>query len=71
MQSTSECAAIISDCILRVETVLAWCQCMCPLSVAVERGRWFLIKAVVRPGMVASSSLRSSVRRILILAGRT
>jgi hypothetical protein len=36
---------------------------MCPLSVVVERSRWFLINAVVRPGMVASSSLRSSARR--------
>jgi hypothetical protein len=36
---------------------------MCPLLVAVERGRWFFIDVVVRPGMVASSSLRSSARR--------
>ncbi len=36
---------------------------MCPLLVAVERGRWFLINVVVRPRMVASSSLRSSARR--------
>ncbi len=28
-----------------------------------EHGRWFLINAVVRPGRVASSSLRSSARR--------
>ena len=28
-----------------------------PLSVVVERGRWFLISVDVRPGMVASSSL--------------
>jgi hypothetical protein len=52
--------AIMLDCILRVEAVLAQCQCMCPLSVAVECGRWLLINSVVRPGMVASSSLRSS-----------
>jgi hypothetical protein len=73
MQSTLECVAIISDCILRVEAVLAWCQHMCPLSVAVECSRWFLINAVVRPGMVASSSLRSSLVSggVLILMGST
>ncbi len=65
MQSTSACAAIKSDCILHVEAVLAWCQHMCPLSVAVECGRWFLINAIVRlgMGMVVSSSLRSSAWR--------
>ncbi len=52
MQSTLAHAAIMLDCILRVEAVLAWCWHMCPLSVAGERGRWFLINAVV--------SLRSS-----------
>ncbi len=36
---------------------------MCPLSVAVECGRWFLINVVVRPGMVASSSLSSKAWR--------
>jgi hypothetical protein len=63
MQSTSACAAIILDCMLLVEAVLAWCCCMCALSVAVERGRWFLINVAVRPGMVVCSSLRSSARR--------
>ena len=53
----------MSDCILRMETVLAWCCCMCPLSIAVECGRWFLINVVVRLGMVASSSLRSRAQR--------
>ncbi len=56
-------AAIILDCILRVEPVLARCCCMCPLSVAVEHDRWFLINDLVRQGMVASSSLRSSALR--------
>jgi hypothetical protein len=51
------------DCMLHVEAVLAWCRCMCPLSVAVEHRRWFLIDVVVRPGMVASFSLRSSAQR--------
>jgi hypothetical protein len=51
------------DCMLRVEAVSAWCHCMCPLLVAVERGRWFLLMDVVRLGMVASSSLRFSARR--------
>jgi hypothetical protein len=50
------------DCILRMEVVLAWCWRMCPLLVAVEHGRCFLINAVVRPGMMLSSSLRSSAR---------
>jgi hypothetical protein len=36
---------------------------MCPLSVAVEHSRWFLINVVVRLRMVASSSLRSSARK--------
>ncbi len=63
MQSTSAHAAIMSACMLRVKAALArWC-CMCPLLVAVERGRGFFINVVVRPGMVASSSLRSSARR--------
>ncbi len=51
------------DCILHVEAVFAWCRCMCPLLVVVERSRWFLINVVVRLGMVASSSLRSTARR--------
>ncbi len=51
------------DCMLRVEAVLAQCCCMCPLSVVVEHGRWFSINVEVRPGMVASSSLRSSAQR--------
>ncbi len=59
-QSTSARAAIMLDCILRIKDVLAWCQRMCPLSVAVEPSRWFLINVAVRPGMVGSSSLRSS-----------
>jgi hypothetical protein len=36
---------------------------MCPLLVAVEHGRWFLINVVVRLGMVTSSSLGSSALR--------
>ncbi len=36
---------------------------MWPILVAVERSRWFLINVVVRPGMMASSSLRSSAQR--------
>jgi hypothetical protein len=63
MRSTSAHVAVMSDCKLHVDAVLAWCWCMCPLSVAVEHGRWFLINAVVRPGMVVSSSLRSSAWR--------
>ncbi len=59
----------MSDCMLRVKAVLAWCCCMCPLSVALERGRWFLINVVVRPGMMASSSLRSSARRSVDAGG--
>ncbi len=39
MQSTSACAAIMSDCTLHMEDELAWCCCMCPLLLAVERGR--------------------------------
>jgi hypothetical protein len=42
---------------------------MCPLSVAVECGRWFLINFGVRLEMVASSSLQSSAPRI-VDAGR-
>ncbi len=63
MRSTSARAAIMSDCMLRMEAVLAWCRCMCPLLVAVEHSRWFLINVVVRSGMVASFSLRSSAQR--------
>jgi hypothetical protein len=33
------------------------------LLVAVERGGWLLINVVVKSGMVASSSLRSSAQR--------
>jgi hypothetical protein len=35
--------SIMLDCMLRGEAVLAWCHCMCPLSIAVECGRWFLL----------------------------
>jgi hypothetical protein len=65
MRSTLARVAIMSNCMLHVEAVLAWCCCMCPLLVAVEHCRWFLINVVVRPGMVASSSLRSSAQRIV------
>jgi hypothetical protein len=33
---------------------------MWPLSVAVEQGRWVLIRCAMRPGMVASSLLHLS-----------
>jgi hypothetical protein len=69
MQPTLARAAIMLDCMLREEAVLGQCRHMCPLSVAVEQGRWFLINAVVRLGMVASSSLRSSAQRS-VEAGR-
>jgi hypothetical protein len=59
----------MSDYMLHMEAVLAWCHHMCPLSVAVEHGRWFLIIVVVRPGMVASSSLRSSAWRSVYARG--
>jgi hypothetical protein len=55
MQSISARVAIMLDCIVHVEAVLAWCHRMCTLLVAVECSRWFLINVVVRPGMVASS----------------
>ncbi len=42
---------------------------MCPLSVVVECGRWFFINVVVRPGMVVSSSLRSSIQRSVDAGG--
>ncbi len=61
MQSTLACVAIMLDCILRVEALLDWCRRMCPLLVAVKHGRWFFINTGVRLGMVAISSLRSSV----------
>jgi hypothetical protein len=61
MRSTLAHTAILLDYILHVEAVLAWCRPMCPLLVGVECSRWFLINAVVRLGMVAISSLRSSV----------
>jgi hypothetical protein len=63
MQSTLAHTAIMLDCILCVEAVLAWCKHMCPLLVVVESGRWFLINDGMRPGMVASSSLQSSAPR--------
>ncbi len=69
MQLTLAHVAIMLDCILHMEAALAWCWCMWPLLVVVERGRWFLINAVVRPGMVASSSLRSSARRSVDAGG--
>jgi hypothetical protein len=69
MRSALARAAIMLDCMLRVEAVLAQCCRMCPLSVAVERGRWFLINVVVRPGMVASSLLRSSAQRSVDAGG--
>jgi hypothetical protein len=53
----------MSFCGFHVEAVLDLCRRMCPLSVAVERGRWFLISAGVSPGMMVSSSLRSSALR--------
>ncbi len=70
MQSTSAGLAIMSDCILHMEDVLAWCWPMWPLLVAVECVRWFLINAVVRPGIVASSSLRSSAHRSVDACGK-
>ncbi len=69
MRSTLAHAAIILACMLRVEAVLAWWHRMCPLLVAVERGKWFFINVVVRPGMVASSSLRSSAGRSVDAGG--
>jgi hypothetical protein len=69
MQSTSACVVIMLGCILCMEAVLAWCHCMCPLLVAVERGRWYLINVVVRPGIVASSSVRSSAWRSVDAGG--
>ncbi len=63
MQSTLACMAIMLDCILGMEAVLPQCRCMSPMLIAVEHGRWFLINTVVRSGMVAGSSLRSSSRR--------
>jgi hypothetical protein len=59
----------MSDCILGVEAVLAQCRHMCPLPVAVEHGRWFLINVEVRPGMRASSLLWSSTPRIVYAGG--
>ncbi len=56
-------------CMLHVEAVLVWCHRMCPLLVAAERSRWFLINVVVRPGMVASSSLRFSAQRSVNAGG--
>jgi hypothetical protein len=69
MQSTSANAAIMSDYILHVEAVLAWCCRMCPLLVAVELGRWFLINVVMKPWMVASSSVRPSAHRSVDASG--
>jgi hypothetical protein len=40
-----------------------------PLLVVVECGRWFLIKTVMRPGMVTSSSLRYSAQRSVDAGG--
>ncbi len=39
LRSTLAHAAIMLNCILLVEAVLAWCCHMCPLSVAVECSR--------------------------------
>jgi hypothetical protein len=69
MQSTLARAVIMSDCMLHVEAAFTWCHCMCPWLVAVERSRWFLIHVVVRLGMVASSSLRSSAQRSVDAGG--
>jgi hypothetical protein len=69
MQSTSARARIMSDCMLCMEAVLVWSCRMCPLLVAVEHSRWFLVNVVVRPGMVASSSLRSSAWRSVDAGG--
>ena len=44
----------MSLCFFLVEAVFDLCWRMCPLSVAVERGRWFLISVGVRPVMVIS-----------------
>jgi hypothetical protein len=54
---------------LRVEVVLAWCRCLCPLLVAVERGRLFLINVVMRPVIVVCSSLRFSAQRSVDAGG--
>ena len=69
MQSTLACSAIMLACRLCVEAVLPWWGHMCALSVAVEHGRWFLINVIVKPGMVASSSLRSSAQRSVDAGG--
>ena len=45
-----------------MEAVLDRCLRMWPLSVAVERGKFLLMNAGVRPGMVESSVLMASAR---------
>ena len=42
---------------------------ICPLSVAVEQGKWVQIKVGVRPGMVMSSVLRSSAWSSVAVGG--
>ncbi len=52
-----------------VDTVFAHCHRMCPLSVAVNQGRWARINAAVSPGMVLSSALFSRACRSVVAEG--
>ncbi len=55
--------------LLRVDAVFARCHRMCPLSVAVNQGRWARINAAVSPGMVLSSALFSRACRSIVARG--
>ncbi len=63
---TSLQAAMMSAWLLRVDAVFAHCHCMCPLSMAIDQGRWARISAVVSLGMVLSSALFSKACRSVV-----
>ncbi len=69
IQLTLAWARIMSACLLRVDAVLEQWQCMWPLSVAVDRGRWEQINADVSPGMVCSLVLLSRASRRVAAGG--
>ncbi len=69
IRSTSAWARIMSACLLRVDAVLKRWQCMWPLSVAVDQGRWVQINAGISPGMVCSSVLLSRASRRVAAGG--
>jgi hypothetical protein len=69
IQSPLARARTISVLLLLVDAVLKRCQCIWPLSVALEYGRWEQINAEVSPGIVVSLVLVASAGRSVATGG--